>query len=151
MPSSTNMTLLTIALAAILVLFGVNLITHIKPEIKETEETSGTLLLNRADIRGMAVDKEGKIFTLNQQQQNQAVTYINRMRPVNKNDYPTKDTFEFTQLILYRFNKRDVVLIPIAFQDKNLVFDIPALGSSSYMLDRSDGALYDLIKNGSQD
>lgn len=151
MPNSTNMTLLTIALAAILVLFGVNLITHVKPELKETEETAGTLALNRSDIRGMAIDKNDKIFTLNQIQQNEAVTYINRMRPVNKNDYPTKGSFQFSKLIVYRFNKSDVVLIPIAFHDKNLVFDIPALGSSSYMLDESSGKFYDLIKNGSHD
>lgn len=151
MPSATNMTLLTIALAAILVLFGVNLITHIKPELKETEETVGTLGLNKAEVKGMAVDKNSKIYTLNQKQQNDALNFINRMRPVDKNDYPTKGTFEFTKLIVYRFDKPDVNLVPMAFQDQNLVFDVPALGSGSYMLDMSAGAFYDLIKKASQE
>ena len=144
------MTLLTVALAAILVLFGVNLITRMSPTSSDGANAN-SLTLDRADVKGMAIEKEGKVFTLNQRQTESAVSFINRMSPVDKNDYSKKGDFDFTKLMIYRFNKPDITLVPIALERGNIVFDVPILSSSSYMLERSGGEFSSLIQKATEE
>lgn len=152
MNNSSTITLLTIALSAILVLFGVNFITFFQPATKGNQEgVVGNLTVALNEVKGIAIEKGKELFTLNQKQQNEALTLINRMRPVDKGDYPIKEKFEFTRIIIYRFNKPDIDLFPIANQKEGLVFNVPILNSSSYLLDMSGGQFYDLIKKGTQE
>lgn len=156
MQNNKNLTLLTMALAAILVLFGINLISHLGNNAAtpagETPVVGNNLLaLKSGDVKGMSIERDGKVYTLNQKQQTAALDFINRFRPVDKQDYPQRDRFVFSKLTVMRFNQPDVVLIPVAFKDKDLVFDIPSLNSGSYLLDLSGGEFYSLIQNSTRE
>ena len=149
MTKSSNTLLFSIALAAVLVLFGVNALVHYYPSDAEPPP-AGTLALVPADIKGMSIESQGRVFTLNQKQQADALSFINRMRPVDKKDYPNRSKFDFSRLIIYLFDKPEVSLVPITFSEQNLVFDIPSLNSSSYYLEMSGGEFYSLILKATQ-
>ena len=86
MTSNKNLTLLTLALAAILVLFGINLISHLgnsEPAAKEGSAKS-LLSVNNEEVKGLSIERDGKTYTLNLKQQTAAIAFINRMRPVDK-------------------------------------------------------------------
>lgn len=143
MAKNSNVLLFSIALGAVLVLFGVNFFTHEKPA--DAEQVIGTLKMEPAEIKGMAIEAEGKVFTLNQKQQADALSFINRMRPVDKKDYTTRSKFDFSRLVVYRFDKPEISFVPVTYNDKNLVFDVPILNSASYFLDMSAGEFNTLI------
>jgi len=149
MTSTNNIVLLTIALAALLVLLGVNYVGQTGSS-GSNSGVIGSLTLDPKEVRGVAVEKEGKIFTLNLKQQTEVLGYINSLLPVDKKDYVNaQQKFNFSRLIVYRFDKPDAILIPIALQNKGIVFDVPLLNSSSYMFDPSGGKMQALLEKAS--
>lgn len=75
------------------------------------------------DVRGMAVEHGGLLYTLNFEQQNTLVDSFNRFIPI------TKDTFEkrklkdplpeVSKIIIYRFNEPDIIVTPIGYIAKS--------------------------------
>jgi hypothetical protein len=143
---TNNLTLLTLALAAVFILFGINYISTLSQGNTTKPSAIGNLAINPAEVKGMAIEKGGKVFTLNKEQQTRALSFINNMAPVDKKDYPTKGSFEFSRIIIYRFNGENIELAPVALTGGDLVFDVPALNSDSYFLSLSAGELTDLIR-----
>ncbi|MCB1114775.1 MAG: hypothetical protein KDK62_08460 [Chlamydiia bacterium] len=145
-------TLLFLALAGVLVLFGVNYLSTAKSEMENKELASfGNLGLNPAKVKGIAIEKAGKRFTLNQEQQVKALSFLNTMVPVDKKDYPKKETFDFSRIVVSRFNLPDVSIVPVARADKDIVFDVPVLDTNSYLLSMSGGELQELIRKATQE
>lgn len=148
--NTSNLTLLSLALGAILILFAVNIATHLTPD-SAVAPLVGNLAIEKGDIRGMSIESKGKMFTLNEKQQEDALSFINRMRPVEKKDFPNKSRFDFLRIIIYRFDKPEISLLPITFSEQNLVFDVPALNNSAYYLEMSAGEFYSLILKATQE
>lgn len=149
MNNVTSISILTVALAAILLLGGLNYLS--KGSIEPTQPNANSLALGKGEIKGVSIEKDGKTFTLNEKQQAAFLDFLNKMRPVDKKDYTPQNNFNFTKLTIYRFDKPDVNLLPIAIESKNIVFNIPILSSGSYMLDLSGGEFYDLIQKATQE
>lgn len=149
---SSTFNLLMLALGAALLLFGVNYLANFKSIAVNDELASfGNLGLNPAEVRGMSVEKAGKTFTLNKEQQAKALSFINTMVPVDKKDYTKKEDFDFTRIVVYRFNGPNVSLVPIARADSDIVFDVPMLNSDSYFLAKSGDELNSLIQKATED
>lgn len=75
------------------------------------------------DVRGMAVEHNGKLYTLNFDQQNELVDIFNRAIPVDKEvaearKLTTSKMPEVSKIIIYRFNDPDIEITPIGFVNK---------------------------------
>lgn len=150
--NTNNIKLLSLALAAVLVLFGVNFISTLKNGAVDKEMASfGNLGLDPKEVKGMSIEKAGKTYTLNQSQQNKALSFINTMVPVDKKDYVKRGVFDFSRIVVYRIDKTSVMLTPVAFSDQDIVFDVPSLNTSSYFLAKSGGELNSLIQKATED
>lgn len=151
MSNNTIYALVALVILAILILFGVNFLTTLTAPAPASENTSTTssskeLRINKNQVKGIAVEKEGKIYNLSMKQQTEALTFLDRSEPVDKKDYPEKDPkIGFNRIIVYRYNLPDITLEPIAFDRKNLVFSVPQLSTNSYMVELSGGEFTNLI------
>lgn len=79
--------------------------------------------LSPNDVRGIAVEHKGILYTLNFSQQNELVEILNRLFPVGKDvvekrkvDIPHKS--EVAKIIIYRFNAPDLDILPVAYVSK---------------------------------
>lgn len=129
------------------VLIGMGLLLVSNLTSRYAKETPTTYLLN-GDIRGMAIEHHGQLYTLNFEQQMSAAAHINYSVPVSKTAYneSTKPT-EFTRLIIYRFDKPDAIMIPVALKNQDYVFSAPELYEKSYLLDLSAGQFKKLLES----
>lgn len=148
MSKNTIYALVALVVLAILTLFGLNFFSAYDPKAIDSASTnSKEIRINKNQVKGIAVEKEGKIYNLNMKQQQEALMFLDRAEPVDKKDYPNKDPkIGFNRIIVYRFNLPDIVLTPIAYDNKNLVFEVPQLSTNSYMMEFSGGEFTALIQ-----
>ena len=98
------------------------------------------------EVRGMAIEHKGLLYTLNFDQQNKVIDNLNLAIPIGKSALaPSKETLNFTKLIIYRFNKADLILLPIQYEGNNLIFSVPEWNKSGYIKDISYGHLKSLL------
>ncbi|HEV8051971.1 MAG TPA: hypothetical protein VGP47_05705, partial [Parachlamydiaceae bacterium] len=76
--------------------------------------------LSPNEVRGIAVEHNHKLYTLNFVQQNEFVDIMNRSIPVGmelveKRKITLKDAPEISKIIVYRFNAPDLEIIPVAY------------------------------------
>jgi hypothetical protein len=100
------------------------------------------------DVRGMAIEHQKLLYTLNFDQQNDLIKYFNMALPINK-DLQTviSSSVDFSKLVIYRFNQPDLIITPIAYEDDNLIFKIPEWNEQGYLQDISQGSLKELISS----
>jgi len=148
MSKNTIYALVALVIIAILTLFGLNFFSSYEPQAPDSTKTnSKELRINKNQVKGIAVEKEGKIYNLNMKQQTEALTFLDRAEPVDKKDYPNKDPkIGFNRIIVYRFNLPDIMITPITYENKNLVFEVPLLSANSYMMEVSGGEFTNLIQ-----
>ncbi len=150
MSNQTIYLLVALALIAVLILFGVNLTNKYQTQTPQTNTptlNNQQLKIDRTQVKGIAVEKEGKVYNMSMRQQMTALTFLDRAEPVDRKDYPTRNpSMGFNRLIIYRFNQPDIVLTPFAFEEKNIVFESPIIGTGSYILEMSGGEFYNLIQ-----
>lgn len=124
---------------AALVLLGLNL----TPFFSHKEQK---VLISLNDTNGMTVVHNGKPYTLNFEQQNSAMEYINRSVFVKKSDYEKrKKNFEVEKIIVYRFKNPEVDIFPIDLADRNLIFSAPTWSQEYYFMDLSAGGFQRLL------
>lgn len=100
------------------------------------------------DVRGMAIEHHGTLYTLNFTQQNHLVDIFNRATVVAPNDVSARKTNvtnppEIKKIIVYRFNAPDLEVIPVAYTKKknataddnhvNFVFSVPEWEAKNYL------------------
>lgn len=138
--SSNTITIMAGAVVlAVLILLGINLIPFFSTSQKK-------VLISLNDTNGMAVVHNGTPYTLNFEQQNSAMEYINRAVFVKKSDYANrKKNFEVEKITVYRFKKPEVDIFPIDLADKNLIFSAPAWSQEYYFMDLSAGGFQRLL------
>jgi hypothetical protein len=108
--------------------------------------TSSPLFATVGNVRGMAIIHKGMPYTLNFKQQEFSIDNLNRAVKVKKSDFvSSKDSFLFEKLVIYRFEGEEIEVVPVALNEKNIVFSSPTLSSDSYFLELSGGELYTLL------
>lgn len=111
-----------------------------------TGQPGGQTYLRYNHVRGVAIQHNQLLYTLNFSQQNQVIDLLNRSIRVvgfkpGKNEKP-----DFDQIIIYLFDgKPDVILTPVAYVDDNLVFTAPAWDKEGYLMELSEGDLKNLL------
>ncbi len=114
--------------------------------ITQTQSVSPPSHIKNIDVRGMAVEHKGLLYTLNFDQQNQFLKYLNSSLPVSKTDYQNiNETLPFSKILIYTFNSPDVEISPIGYKEDNLVFFAPNWNTNSYMIELSGGELKKLL------
>ena len=76
------------------------------------------------DVRGIAVEHNGLLYTLNFEQQNKLVDIFNRAIPLSKEaadtrKVPSTKTADVQKIIVYRFNAPDIEIIPVGNVSKS--------------------------------
>lgn len=138
----------TLVIMTALVLLGVAVLMMLNYAPKMTVTSSDTTAagLPPLEVRGMAVVHQGKPFTLNFDQQKLANNAISRAVLVKKSDFAkSKVPLNFDKIVIYRFNAPDVEILPIQYQEKNLVFEVPSLNKDSYFMELSGGELQNML------
>lgn len=113
------------------------------------------------DVRGVAVEHNGKLYTLNFQQQNEFINTLNRFIPVGKELLENRQiqvdhSPEVQKIIIYRFNAPNLDLIPVAYVSKstsvmqneaqiNMVFSVPEWNKDGLLEESTGDELMDLL------
>lgn len=98
------------------------------------------------DVRGMAVEHNQKLYTLNFDQQTKLIGYFNQSIPVKNTIIANaKPKLEISKIIVYRFDLPDLTIIPIDYMDNNLVYSAPDWNPGGLMKDTSLGAVKNIL------
>ncbi|MFA6915340.1 MAG: hypothetical protein WC222_03005 [Parachlamydiales bacterium] len=130
-----------IAIAAILVLFAIKLIPNIGTGYQPEKYISPN------DVKGTAVLHNGLAYTLNFEQQNTLLTYLNQSLTIGSEAYKTTKPIPFTKIILYRFASTPIEITPIAVDSNDLIYSAPLWNPNGHMRDISDGSLLKLLNS----
>lgn len=129
---------LSIALVAIGVAFLLNIMPPFASETK--------IILSPGEIEGMAMMYNGKLYTLNFEQQEAMIKIINRSIPVGKKNSDERSTKpNFDKLVIYQFNKPQIILTPVGYVGKNLVFELPEIYPEGYLQEVTQGAFQEMV------
>lgn len=113
------------------------------------------------DVRGIAVEHNQLLYTLNFDQQNAILDIFNRSIPVSKQEVEARkvqavDPPRVSKIIIYRFNEPDIEITPIAYVAKstsvidsnhNLVFSAPLWNPKGYMEESASDEIEKLLKS----
>lgn len=110
-------------------------------------ETPREKYLMPNDVKGMAVEHEGKLFTLSFQQQQQAVNILNRSVKIGSklpgNGKPMQ--FGYDRLIIYMFKGKDIEIQPVTLVNQQLIFRVDAWNPEGLMRETGPGELQPLL------
>lgn len=114
------------------------------------------------DVRGMAVEHNNTLFTLNFEQQNALVDIFNRSIPVGEEIVETRkvkgQSPEIQKIIIYRFNAPDIEITPVAYIAKsssafgreshaNIAFSAPQWNPQGLLEETSADNLHQLLSS----
>lgn len=115
------------------------------------------------NVRGMAVQHNGKLYTLNFEQQNTFAELFNRTFPVDESavvdrkatDLPPP---EAQKIIIYRFNTPDIEITPLSYiiknssllahdpiEDINFIFSAPEWNPHGLLEENAADSLYAIL------
>lgn len=135
-----NNRLIGFALVAMAVLFGIKLLP-----VFQALQPHRYLAPN--DVRGIEVVHGGRPFTLNFEQQNKVIAFLNESKPTGENLSPTAgDEMPVSKILVYRFEASPLELRVLAYgSDNNLIFSAPVWNRTGDMTDMSRGAMKKLL------
>lgn len=97
-------------------------------------------------IKGMAIQHDGILFTLNFSQQNEAVDLINQAVTTSATDsFKQQSQQDFQKLVIYRFNAPDITITPITMIDNSYIFSVPEFSENLLLKDTSQGRLKNVL------
>lgn len=140
MSNKTTTILLAIVIASMAMLFVFNISgLYVKTEPEK--------FISRNQISGMAVEHNGKQYTLNFEQQNQVVSILNRSIKVGLEGYLTGDeaSFDYDYLIIFRFNEGEIKIKPVSFANRQLIFQAPEFNPDGLLREIGPGKLNRLL------
>lgn len=139
----TNRTL--IYLTAIVLLSMILLISSNMSSILTGEPKTQTYLRYN-DVRGMAIAHNQLLYTLNFKQQNKVIDILNKSIQIVDIRPGKRQPPDIEKIVIYRFdNQPDLVINPIAYVDKNLVFSVPEWNPDGYLMELSNGGFKQLL------
>lgn len=140
MNNRTLVYLTSLVILGMLVLLGLNMTSLL------TGQTEGRSYLRFNHVRGMAIDHNQLLYTLDFSQQNKVIEILNRSVRVVGVKPGKRLKPDFEKIIVYQFDdKPDLVISPIAYVDQNLVFSVPEWESDGYLMELSEGTLQNLL------
>lgn len=113
-------------------------------------------------VRGIAVEHNKLLYTLNFAQQGEMIDLFNRSIPVSPQEVQPQKTdqpLEVTRIIIYRFNAPDIEIRPIAYVNKttsltkpettatNLVFEVPEWNPKGFLEEAVPDEFHKLLLN----
>jgi hypothetical protein len=103
------------------------------------------------DIKGMAIERNGTLYTLNFEQQNEVAAQLNRSKLlaaplIDVSDHSWQQP-SFSRLVIYGFNILEVEVVPLGYVDGNMLFTSPVWAPGSQHLDISQGTLRNLLES----
>jgi hypothetical protein len=99
-------------------------------------------------VRGIAVEHQRKLWTLNFDQQNRVIEDFNLALPIGRNtSHLEKKPLPVDRIVIYRFKGPDLFVTPVGYDGYNLVFDCKEWNPSGYLLDVSGGSLDTLLRS----
>ncbi|MFI0435811.1 MAG: hypothetical protein ACH350_08845 [Parachlamydiaceae bacterium] len=132
------MTLLVIV--CMLILFGLNMTSLL------TGQPPNQTYLKFNHVKGMAVDHNQMLYTLNFEEQNKVIDILNSAVIINEIKSNERIAPKIEKIVIYQFeNKPTIVLYPIAYVENNLILSAPDWVPNGYLMELSDGALKDLL------
>lgn len=140
MTNRTLFTLTCLVLGAILALLALNMTSIL------TGTPKGQTYLGYNDVSGIAVRYRDQLYTLNFNQQNSVINYLNRSVRLNEIEKGERENPEIDQIIIYRFGHQPNVLIkPLTYLNHNLIFSAPLWDSDNDFMELSRGELQNLL------
>ena len=104
--------------------------------------------INRKEVRGIDLIRDGKTYTLNLEQETKVVDILNDAIPAGAGYLSTaKVEPDFTKLVIHRFNLSDIEIQPVAYVDENLDFSAPEWYKEGTLTEVSNGKLKDPYKS----
>ena len=95
-------------------------------------------------VSGIAVEQQGTFYTLNFNQQNRLLKFLNELQPTSSL-VPLTDEL-IGKIVIYRFNEPDLILQPMSVnENEGLYFKIPEWNRENIFYDTSKGKLKKLI------
>ncbi|MDB2613664.1 hypothetical protein N9Y92_00720 [Chlamydiales bacterium] len=135
-----NRIIITICFLAFFVIIALNVIPLVW-------DANPPTFIRHDMIRDMAIKHNDILFTLNFDQSKRITDIFNRAITVHKVQPTTEDApLDFEEIVIYRFNNPAIVITPIAWVDKNLVFKAPEW-SDGYLMETSKDELYEILSN----
>jgi hypothetical protein len=103
--------------------------------------------VSRNHVRGMAVEHKGNLYTLNFEQQNTIIDILNRSIKIGPEGYLMGDIvkFDYTALIIYLFDKPEIKIIPVTFENNQLIFQAPGINPNGLLRETGPGELHPLL------
>jgi hypothetical protein len=140
MTNQTLFFLTALVLIAIAVLFALNIKSVVRGK------PLGEYFLKYNEVRGIAVQHNDKLYTLNFKEQNAVIEILNRATPITKIDNGSRTKPDFQKIVIYQFNnKPDLIVTPITYLDNNLIFSQPAWDKENNLIEMSDGELQKIL------
>lgn len=89
-------------------------------------------------VRGMAIEHEQKLYTLNFEQQNFLIDLFNRSTLADQKEVQKASNTGFSKIIVYRFNTSELEIQPTGFtSDNRFIFSTPFWNSGHYLIGSS--------------
>ncbi len=140
MDNRTLFSLTALVLIGMVILLALNMTSIL------TGEPENQTYLKYKQVRGIAINHNGLLYTLNFQQQNEVVEILNQAVRVMGIKPGKRQRPKISQIVIYQFNQQpDLLLTPIAYVDDNLVFSIPEWNPNGYLMEVSEGRLRQLL------
>lgn len=136
-------TLLIIAILGLAAIFVINTFS-IDITIPTTQKKEKNILLIPKEIQGSSITDNQKTYTLNFEQQNTLINWINQSEPFSGN----LDSLELTsieKITLHLFNKPDIDLYPSGLIENQFLFFSPTWKDKGQMIEPSKGKLKQLL------
>jgi hypothetical protein len=127
--------------------FVVLIAMNILPFLQMQQQPINEKYLSYNGVRGMAIAHRQKLYTLNFDQQNEMIGFLNASIPTAKTALGSNNQKpDFDKIVIYRFNASDIELVPVAYQDGSLIFSAPEWNPDGYMKDEK-GAIKSLSES----
>lgn len=113
--------------------------------ILEYSRPSIDVFLKHNSVRGIAVEHNKLLYTLNFKQQNQVIDIINRSLKIVELP-PIEEKASIDKIIIYQFNDApDINIEPIGYKDNDLIYSAPQLFATGYLMEISEGELKEIL------
>ena len=115
------------------------------------------------EVRGMAVEHSGILYTLSFEQQNTIVDILNRAIPISQDNLKARKAspsypVDIQRIVIYRFNAPDIEIHPVGYVLKttsivnseksehfNLVFSVPEWNPHGFLEEAASDELHKLL------
>jgi len=99
------------------------------------------------DVNGMSVEHGNLLFTLNFEQQNDVIKFVNTAISIEKPVLSNSNTpLPYRKIVVYRFDAPNIEISPLGFENDNLVFTASVWNQNKPLMERSGGQLKKLLE-----